>query len=112
LITNLCSGYQPDVYSSWAACNDQVSGLRDNCYQRFETKAEAKLAFDVYMRGATYEEKVEHEVHKREAEVVKGEEGSKPITSRDIVIAVQFVIIVVLCYVVLRLIGYVPRLCL
>lgn len=47
------------------------------------------------MKGGTYDQKVEHEVFKRE-------DGGKSIMSKDIVIAIQFVVIVGLCYVILQ----------
>jgi len=53
------------------------------------------------MKGGTYEQKVEHGVCKQEAEVLKRDKGGNPIIPRMIVIAIKFVIIIVLCYVVL-----------
>jgi len=98
-------GKEPGVYSQWVDCQYQVSGFCDNCYKRFESKDEAIMAFGAYMKGGTYEQKVEHGVFKQKAEVLKREKGRNPITFGMIVIAIQFVIIVGLCYVVLRLID-------
>ena len=63
------------------------------------------MAFGAYMKGGTYEQKVEHGVCKLEAEVLKRDKGGNQITPNMIVIAIQFVIIIVLCYVVLWLID-------
>ena len=97
-------GKEPGVYSQWVDCQYQVSGFCDNCYKRFESKDEAIMAFGAYMKGGTYEQKVEHGVCKLEAEVLKRDKGGNQITPNMIVIAIQFVIIIVLSYVVLRLI--------
>ena len=86
-------------------CHKQISGFCDNCYKRYETKYEAIMAFGAHMKGGIYEQKVEHGVFKQKAEVLKREKGRNPITFGMIVIAIQFVIIVGLCYVVLRLID-------
>jgi viroplasmin and RNaseH domain-containing protein len=57
-------GREPGVYHQWANYHNQVSGFHDNCYKRFETKDEAIMAFGAYMKGGTYEQKVEHGVCK------------------------------------------------
>ena len=49
------------MYPRWA----QVSGFSNGCYKRYETKDEAFTAFGACMKGGTYEQKVEHEVVKR-----------------------------------------------
>ena len=86
-------------------CHKQISGFCDNCYKRYETKDEAIMAFGAYMKDGTCEKKVEHGVCKQEAKVLKHDNGGNPITLSMIVIAIQFVVIIVLCYVVLRLID-------
>ena len=63
------------------------------------------MAFGAYMKGGTYEQKVEHGICKQEAEDLKRDNGGNLIMSSMIVIAIQFVIIIVLCYVVLPLID-------
>ena len=63
------------------------------------------MAFGAYMKDGTCEKKVEHGICKQEAEDLKRDNGGNLITSSMIVIAIQFVIIVGLCYVVLRLID-------
>jgi viroplasmin and RNaseH domain-containing protein len=88
-------GKEPDVYHQWADYQNQVSRFRDNCYKRFETKDEAIMTFGVYTKGGTCEKKVYHGVYK----------GGNPITPSMTIIAIQFVIIIVLCYMVLRLID-------
>ena len=90
-------GKEPGVYHQWADCHNKVSGFRDNCYKRFETKDEAIMAFGAYMKDGTCEKKVEHGVCKQEAKVLKHDNGGNPITLSMIVIAIQFVIIIVLC---------------
>ena len=78
-------------------CHKQISGFCDNCYKRYETKYEAIMAFGAHMKGGIYEQKVEHGVCKQEAEVLKRDKGGNLITPSMIVIAIQFVIIIVLC---------------
>jgi len=56
------------------------------------------------MKDDTCEKKVEHGVCKQEVEVLKRDKGGNPITPGMIVIAIQFVVIIVLCYMALRLI--------
>ena len=55
------------------------------------------MAFGAYMKDDTCEKKVEHGVCKQEAEVLKRDKGGNLITPSMIVIAIQFVIIIVLC---------------
>ena len=98
-------GKEPVVYHQWADYHEQISGFCDNCYKRYGTKDETITVFGAYMKGGTYEQKVEHGVWKQEAEVLKWDKGGNPITPSMIVIAIQFVVIIVLCYVVLRLID-------
>ena len=38
----------PGVYSSWEACNAQVSGFKNNCYKGFKTR---QLAEDAYSKA-------------------------------------------------------------
>ena len=57
------------------------------------------------MKDGTCEKKVEHGVYKQKAEVLKQDKGGNPITPGMIIIAIQFVVIIVLCYVVLWLID-------
>jgi len=101
MLSSVDCGREPGVYPQWA----QVSGFSNGCYKRYETKDEAFITFGACMKGGTYEQKVEHGVFKQKAEVLKREKGRNPITFGMIVIAIQFVIIVGLCYVVLRLID-------
>ena len=63
------------------------------------------MAFGAYMKDGTCEKKIEHGVYKQEAEVLKRDKCGNQITPSMIVIAIQFVVIIVLCYVVLRLID-------
>ena len=81
-------GYEPGVYRQWADCQKQISGFCDNCYKRYETKEEAIMAFGAYMKDGTCEKKVEHEVCKKEAEVLKRDKGGNPIMPSMIVIAI------------------------
>ena len=51
-------GKEPGVFHQWSDCQKQISGFRDNCYKRYETKDEAIMAFSAYMKDCTCEKRL------------------------------------------------------
>jgi hypothetical protein len=42
-------GKQPGVYATWARCNAQVTGFKNNSYKSFPTKEEAEASYLEFM---------------------------------------------------------------
>ena len=79
------SGRYPGVYNSWQACHEQVIPYKYSCYKGFNTREEAEDDYSKYV----LREKRNHEVGKGAGQI--GLSGLK-----NLIIFVQFVLIVML----------------
>jgi viroplasmin and RNaseH domain-containing protein len=78
-------GRYPGVYGSYQTCHEQVTGYQKNCYKGFKTREEAEDDYSKFI----LKEKSNHEVAKGAGQI--GLSGLK-----NLIIFVQFVVIVVL----------------
>ena len=76
-------GRVPGVYSSWEACNKQVSGYGDNNHRGFKTRQAAEDAYSKYVR--------EHSCSKVEVGKV-----DRLLGLNNFIIFVQFIVIAML----------------
>ena len=79
-------GRRPGVYSTWELCHEQVIGYKNNCYKSYKCKKEALEAFYRHF----------HEVGVQKIKEDKVEKIQNTIGWKNVVISVQFVIILVL----------------
>ncbi|GJN31950.1 hypothetical protein PR202_gb20413 [Eleusine coracana subsp. coracana] len=96
----------PSVYSSWLVCSDQVTGFAKACYSTYASKEEAEAAYVAYehlsfsdmryvaLKSRKSESSGSHHVN----EVVKPVKPKVMRYWRDVVIVVQFFMIIYLCY--------------
>ena len=82
-------GRQPGVYGSWPICNEQVLGFPGGSCLSYPTQEQAQATYAAFV---AYERK-----HvKRAPSSVKEARGQ--CSFKDVVILLQFVVILVLCY--------------
>jgi viroplasmin and RNaseH domain-containing protein len=77
-------GQKPDVYDSWGDCSEYVVGYNGVAYRNYVTWWEAEVAYATFF-----------EQHNKNC---KPEQVAKFWNWKILVILVQFVVIVVLCY--------------
>jgi viroplasmin and RNaseH domain-containing protein len=83
----LC-GRKPGVYESWRVCSEYVVGFSDAAFQSYSTRMQVEEAYQAFL---------EHIVE-------KGEHVSSKWCWKDWVILVQFVVVAVLWYKIMRLV--------
>ena len=79
-------GRRPGVYSTWELCHEQVIGYKNNWYKPYKCKKEALEAFYCHF----------HEVRVQKIKEDKVEKIQNTIGWKNVVVSVQFVIILVL----------------